>query len=260
MVAQSLRANRYKAFYASLLIHTALFSAALYFGAVYKKTPQIQENKIIMQLSSFVPHTTPKQEVLPQKAVQTPQPKAQPQPKKAAQKTLRKIPQKQPKTLQPTPVKEEPIAQEVVQNEAVSSEAFTPPLSEEVAQEVTLHEETPLYSPALQPSVQNTTTPKEHTQKESLDHTTLSLIRSMIQEALIYPPLAKRLKLEGVVVVSFTLTRDGRVEDALILNPSKSTSLDKRALQTVTSLSGSYPELPSKTTLEIPIAFTLKKS
>lgn len=258
MVAQSLQTNRYKAFFASLLIHGALLSAALYFGALYKKPPQIQESKIRMQLSSFVPHTTPKQEVLPQKVVHAVQPKLQPKPKKAAQKTLRKIPQKQLKTVQPTPVKEELIAQEVVQNETVSSEAFTPPMPDEVAQEVTLHEETPHYSPALQPSVQNQTALQEP--NESLDHTTLSLIRSMIQEALIYPPLAKRLKLEGIVVVSFTLTRDGRVEDALILSHSASTSLDTRALQTVTSLSGSYPELPKKTTLEIPIAFTLKKS
>jgi len=260
MVAQSLQTNRYKAFLASLLIHSALLSAALYFGAVYKKPPQIQENKIVMQLSSFVPHTAPKQEVLPQKVVHAVQPKLQPQPKKSAQKTLRKIPQKQLKTVQPTPVKEEPIAQEVVQNEAGSSEAFTPPMPDEVAQNVTLHEETPLYSPALQPSVQNQTALQEPSAGESLDHTTLSLIRSMIQNALIYPPLAKRLKLEGVVVVSFTLTRDGRVEDALILSRSASASLDTRALQTVTSLSGSYPELPKKTTLEIPIAFTLKKS
>ena len=99
---------------------------------------------------------------------------------------------------------------------------------------------------------------KESTQ--SISSNTLGEIRSLIQDSLVYPAIARRMKIEGIVVVSFVLTQDGHVESANILTRSGSSSLDKKALNTVLALSGQYPHLTKKIDLQIPVSFSLKNS
>ena len=82
----------------------------------------------------------------------------------------------------------------------------------------------------------------------------------MIQRSLIYPSMAKRLRLEGVVYIRFVLTPDGYVKKAEIVEKSGSGLLDRRALETVKDLSGEYPRLSREMQLKIPIVFSLRKS
>lgn len=88
----------------------------------------------------------------------------------------------------------------------------------------------------------------------------LSHIRSLIQNALHYPPMARRLRIEGVVVVAFALGDNGEVKDANIITSSGNSSLDSRALQTVKELSGAYPRPQNAIDLQIPISFSIQNS
>ena len=85
-------------------------------------------------------------------------------------------------------------------------------------------------------------------------------IRAMIENAITYPSIARKLRLEGVVLVTFILKPDGTVDTAHIKSTSGSTVLDSKAIQTILSLSGDYPALGKTFELSIPIAFNLHKS
>jgi len=82
----------------------------------------------------------------------------------------------------------------------------------------------------------------------------------MIENAITYPSIARKLRLEGVVLVTFTLKPDGTVEAAHVKSTSGSNVLDTKAIQTILSLSGDYPSLGKTFELSIPIAFSLHKS
>ena len=159
--------------------------------------------------------------------------------KKAEAQTLQKI---APKPLSTVP----------------SSEAFTPQASS--AASTSNSEIKSPYSPMKPISDIPNEQPAPSESSSQIDSTTLGLIRTMIQNALEYPSMAKKLKIESVVVVSFFLTQDGRVKSATILNPSGSSSLDSKAIQTVLALNGKYPTLNKEVQLQIPIAFSRNKS
>ena len=61
----------------------------------------------------------------------------------------------------------------------------------------------------------------------------LAEIRRRIQEALVYPRLARARQLEGVSVVSFTIGRDGEPEGLEVADSSGHPSLDRAAKRCV---------------------------
>lgn len=71
--------------------------------------------------------------------------------------------------------------------------------------------------------------------------------------------MARRLKIQGVVLVSFKLDENAKVVIASVKKSSGSSLLDSRALDTVKDLSGRYPTLSRTVELKIPIAFSLNK-
>lgn len=154
------------------------------------------------------------------------------------------------KTLQKIP----PVVSKVVQ----SSEAFTPqqPNAEQVHKENSITADS---SHVISPSI-NKMLPTKKAQFNDIGKEELAQIRLMIENALCYPAIAKKLGIEGVVIVSFSLNTDGSLADIHIVSSSGSSTLDKKALQTVSSLDGEYPHLEKKVDLKIPIAFSLKKS
>ncbi len=85
----------------------------------------------------------------------------------------------------------------------------------------------------------------------------LGHIRAMIENAITYPSIARKLRLEGVVLVTFTLKSDGTVDTAHVKSTSGSNVLDDRAIRTILSLSGDYPALGKTVELSLPIAFNL---
>lgn len=87
----------------------------------------------------------------------------------------------------------------------------------------------------------------------------LSKIRAKIQENLNYPPLAKRLKLEGESIVAFTILSDGSVKELSIeiKNSSGYTSLDRQAINTILSVSPFDVPPQNNMSIVLPIAFKL---
>lgn len=248
------RKNEYKtkAFLFSVMLHATLFAGGLYVLKSQKVVHESLSAPLHISLASYMPTQKPlKQEI--KKEVVVAQKRETIAPKKVVKKEIQK---ELPKETVPTP---QQMPQETIKEEVPPVEAFTPHLSKEESIVVNNDAMKPQYSPEepLMPLPKEQPVPIT---QSTIEPTLLGLIRTMIQESLRYPALAKRLKLEGVVVVSFVLTRDGRVESAEIVQKSGSSSLDAKAIETVLSLSGSYPPLENEVTLQIPIAFSIKNS
>lgn len=77
-----------------------------------------------------------------------------------------------------------------------------------------------------------------------------------------YPPEAKRLDIEGIVEVQFTVTKDGQVRDVGMVASSGNTALDSEALALPTR-AAPFPRIPDvlrrqSLTLIMPIQFSLQ--
>jgi len=119
---------------------------------------------------------------------------------------------------------------------------------------------TSIDSPQATPSAPLHELPKPSITGNELGGAALGHIRAMIEKAITYPSIARKLRLEGVVLVTFVLKPDGTVETAHVKSTSGSNLLDTKAIQTILSLSGDYPALGKTFELSIPIAFNLHKS
>ena len=237
-----------KAFGMSLALHLLLLALIVYIADehfVLDKVPNARkETTTVISLSSY---TIP--DLLPKIKPVVEQPKKV-EPKKIVQHETKKIKEvkkviKEPKIVKPV---QEKTLQETQQKQAVveSFEAFTPQIPH------TEQKDKPLINKKELASQNSPLSEQKLSQ--------LALIRSLIQSALRYPTIAKKLRLEGVVVVSFSLSTSGKVSNLQLIQSSSSSVLDKRALQTVSSLDGEFPQLDKKVDLKIPIAFSLQQS
>lgn len=99
--------------------------------------------------------------------------------------------------------------------------------------------------------------PKAPVAGNDISGAALGHIRAMIEKAIIYPTIARKLRLEGIVTVFFILNSDGTVDQLHISTTSGSKILDDKALSTILNLSGNFPALGKSVELKIPIAFNL---
>jgi protein TonB len=75
-----------------------------------------------------------------------------------------------------------------------------------------------------------------------------------------YPGLARRLRLQGTVLVLFSMRRDGAVLDVWIKTGSGAPILDQEAIDTIRRAQPLPPipaELPSLLKVIVPVAFNL---
>lgn len=245
--------NTITSFFISLTIHALLIAALFGWNKQETITPlPLQSKSIPLNLKMWEP-----QKVSATSKTQ-PQTQMQKKPQPAVQKT------------QQTPKKSPPLTKQKVHKIV---EPKTQPRSSELLKQTQPQKTMP--TPAVSMPVQAapaTPTVQKAPQKElkasppppkeltSVSNELLAHIRSLIQSSLRYPPMAKRLGIEGVVVVAFVLGEEGVVKSANILMPSGNKSLDARALQTVLELSGEYPRPEKAIDLRIPIAFNIKNS
>ncbi len=85
-------------------------------------------------------------------------------------------------------------------------------------------------------------------------------IRQSIQKNLIYPKIAKRLRHQGIVKISFRVMKSGKVENIKVINSPKS-SLSKGAIKTIKSIK--IEQIPKELNIDymditIPIEFKIK--
>lgn len=243
--------NKIKAFIISLTIHITLFVILLYSSTQIVRIEPLKEEKKVMSVSlvsSF-------EKSLPKKI--TPQPAP-------VKPVVKKVLAKKPLLKKPTITKK--IAPKPIIKKSPKKAAPQPkvaPIPEKMAPTTQPAE---LFTPlATKQAVTNkvekdSLNPEPPLQEKGVSPTELGKIRSLIQNSLVYPAIARRMKIEGVVVVAFLLSKDGHVERANVVVPSGSRTLDAKALKTVLALSGEYPHLKKKTDLQIPISFSLKNS
>ena len=82
----------------------------------------------------------------------------------------------------------------------------------------------------------------------------------MLNEKKYYPKMAKRRKLEGIVHISFTLCKDGKIENIFLHKSCGHKILDKAALKVVNSIDD-YRAIPDAVSmaslnLNIPIRYS----
>jgi len=84
-----------------------------------------------------------------------------------------------------------------------------------------------------------------------------------ISKNIVYPPKAYKKKIEGEVVVSFVVNKDGSLTDFNIEKGSLKKGCDKEALRVVKSMPpwipGSVKGYPVRVLLKLPIHFSLKE-
>lgn len=238
-----------KAFFASLLIHSTLLATVFHFmSSNFVRVQDERQEAITISLSNYVPSS-----VVSEIAVK---------PKESTQKLKKKLPKKIPtshKVLkQKMPTKQKQTLQKTQPKHVVSSEAFTPTTLS--AESVTKDESMPAITNSKISPLANQNLSQDHTSQKKISNEALARIRSMIQNSLSYPAIARKLKKEGVVLISFSLSVSGHIDNLRLLESSGSSALDKRALQTVSLLDGEYPQLSKKVDLKIPISFSLQKS
>lgn len=233
-----------KSFAASFGIHAILLSSILYLMTIHP-IPLAKEEKIIaISLTDFASTSGDINRIEQQpKSIHQPIVKSQPQ--------IKPIPQQPLITTTPERIvtKQPPLSPEASAPLAIP-QAISPSPSI-----IDVHD-----SPKITTSTPEKELPRAPISENKIDGSALGHIRAMIENAITYPSIAKKLRLEGVVLVCFTLKSDGTVETAHVKSTSGSNILDNKAIQTILSLSGDYPALGKTFELSIPIAFNLHKS
>ena len=101
---------------------------------------------------------------------------------------------------------------------------------------------------------QLTTKPQIDEKKEYLDKN-LALIRSLINENVKYPSKAKKLSIEGIVVVKFKILEDGSVQNIQIIEGH--TLLRSSTIEAIEEASKSFPKSEISIEIQIPIEYKL---
>lgn len=215
--------NHLPGFTISTLVHAGLFIFAYTTFIIKPITlPVDKPNPIALKLSMFVPPPHPDPIIVPAEPVVTPEPepvvevikKPKPPPPKPIKKPRPKPkPKKQPR---PEPVVEaKPQPEPVVEPEII----VQPPPAIVVA-----------------PSPEPVDTRISDEYKFS--------VRQAIEANKRYPRKARRLRQQGTAVVTFTILRDGSIQNLRITQSTGVERLDQAALKAIEKINGRFP-LPS---------------
>ena len=87
----------------------------------------------------------------------------------------------------------------------------------------------------------------------------LSLISHIIQNNITYPYIARKMGWEGETLISFVLTKDGKISFLTVEKSSGYKVLDENAIDTIKKVSKYFPQPPLDVKVKIPIYYTLNK-
>jgi protein TonB len=111
----------------------------------------------------------------------------------------------------------------------------------------------------LQPMVQQVVAPIQRVDTASIKDAYTSAIRRQIKLHLYYPKMAKRMRMQGVIKVSFLVLADGSITDIKVISGTKAI-LRKAAKKTIKSLR--LKPLPSvlgdRMRVSVPVGFNIK--
>lgn len=208
--AYQLRKGYASSLLTAILITMSLLMVVLFSPAIvsYLQKDQVKEIKpvrklIYTELSAPPPIDKPKP---PPPQVQLPK----------LQKVIKFVP---PKVVKETIVEEVPTIEEIKSNQVadVNIEGPTEVVFDEPVQEVVLEDENEIF-----------TVVEQRPEFEGGYEALMKFIRDNMQ----YPPMARRMQIEGTVHVSFVVNKDGSISDVAILR-GISSECDKEALRVV---------------------------
>jgi len=239
----------------SLLIHALLFSSFF----LLKPKPKEEKEKIITVSldedfkKEFKPQVEEKKTIQQKETLPPPQPAPKPQPEKPK-------PVVKPESETPKQEAQKPQEKESIQNKPTEQ---NPPQTQPTQQtqptvaQTLKTEPTPIDLSKGRPDQFKQPEKKE----EDIDGYLKELIRYLNQQARerdLYPPIAKRLKIEGQVIVRVTINEDGTIDEKSIkiVESSGYNVLDKGAIEILKKLQP-YKKPPKRITVEIPIVFQI---
>ncbi|HEB8262256.1 TPA: energy transducer TonB [Campylobacter jejuni] len=213
----------------ALFVFTPLFFVFLYSKNFLHIQPNdvIKENKFNMAIKHFVQNSS---DIKPTQPTQTIQEPSNIQPKEPMQEIIKK----------PKPRKEKPI---------IKPKKIIPPTNAKA-----------ISQPKKDTNMQQQTPQASSYQSVSLTSNSelLKEIKSAIDEALIYPRQARKMRMSGEVLVEFTWTKEKKLENLKILKPSKYDFLNKNALETIRIASKKFPQYEKTFHIRIPLIYKLK--
>lgn len=130
-----------------------------------------------------------------------------------------------------------------------------PKFKQKIKQKVVKNE---LPEPKKEPIVKNTTIQKPQKQinyKEDFLEKNLVLIKKQIQKYVKYSKRARKMNIQGEVLVEFCITKDGKIRDIKALSGHK--LLRKSTIKAIYQASSNFPLVQKSITIKIPIAYRL---
>lgn len=243
-------------FVVSIILHVMLFSIFYFLNFKPPKEEKIITVSLDIPPTDETPSLTKKEVQISEKPLiqeeqpikppspQQPQKHSQPEPQKTTSST---------QTAQTTPQT----------NQSITSENTTHPQSQESPTQTQTQAQTqPQQSQKIDLSAGRQENIKPPPKKdEDIDGYLKELIKYLNQQARerdLYPPIAKRLKIEGQVVVRVSINEDGTIEEnsMMIVESSGYNVLDKGALDILKKLQP-LKKPPKRITVEIPIVFQI---
>ncbi len=94
--------------------------------------------------------------------------------------------------------------------------------------------------------------------KEKFLFEKLYIISKIVQKNINYPYVARKMGWEGRVIVSFILTKEGKINSLTIEKSSGYEILDENAIKTVKRVSGYFPIPPLDVKIKLPISYKLE--
>ncbi|EAK8023278.1 TonB family protein [Campylobacter coli] len=216
----------------TLFVFIPLFFVFLYSKDFLHIQPNesIKENKFNMAIKHFVQNSSDMKPTQPTQTIQEP---SNVQPKEPVQE-IKKI----------KPRKEKPIAKPKKIIPPANAKAISQPKKDTNMQQPIMQQQTPQASSYQSVSL----TSNSEFLKE---------IKSAIDEALIYPRQARKMRMSGEVLVEFTWTKEKKLENLKILKPSKYDFLNKSALETIRIASKKFPQYEKTFHIKIPLVYKL---
>ncbi len=241
---------RIASFSLSLLMHLTLLALLL---LLLRLTPYKEEKVLEIDLSML---DIPKEEQI--KSITTPE-KSIVREVKASPKPLKNF--KQPEegkereaeethTVRPEPVKEE--LPKAVETPKASQETNQSIAKEETFKTSHTHEGKDTTQSVKQSS------PNPSALQEQFIKEKLSVVSSLVQKNITYPPIARRMGWEGRVVLAITIREDGHLESVEIITSSGYEVLDRNAVEAVKKSCHLFPKPPVKVRVILPVAYKLE--
>ncbi|MCV3337725.1 energy transducer TonB [Campylobacter sp. RKI_CA19_01121] len=151
---------------------------------------------------------------------------------------------KQEKIKKPEQTKEKAIIQSKKTNTLTNTKAINQ-LNEKIKPQKTIAQE------------KNTPITSQESISLANNNELLKEVKQAIDEALIYPRQAKKMRMSGEILVEFTWTKDKNLLNLKILKPSKYKLLNDSALETIRIASKNFPQYEKTFHIRIPLIYKI---